>query len=67
MDWEIVIDIYIYIYIYTVCMCAKLLQLCPTQWASHVALMVKNLPTNEGDWRRGFAPWVRKISWCRKW
>ena len=27
--------------------------------------MVKNLPANAGD--NGFDPWVRKISWRRKW
>ena len=31
--------------------------------------MVKNLPENETDLRdrRGFDPWVRKISWRRAW
>ena len=35
--------------------------------ASQVALVVKNLPANAGDMRRGFNPWVRKIPWRRKW
>ena len=29
--------------------------------------MVKNLPTNAGDMRQRFYPWVRKITWNRKW
>ena len=29
--------------------------------------MVKNLPTNAGDARLEFNPWVRKIPWSRKW
>ena len=32
--------------------------------ASHVALVVKNLPAVVGF---GFDPWVRKIPWRRKW
>ena len=36
--------------------------------ASQVALVVKNPPANAGDTkRRGLDPWVRKISWRRKW
>ena len=27
------------------------------------APVVKNPPTNAGDMRRGFDPWVRKMSW----
>ena len=34
--------------------------------ASQVPL-VKNLPANARDSRPGFEPWVRKISWRRKW
>ena len=29
--------------------------------------MVKNLPANAGDMRRGFDPRVGKITWTRKW
>jgi len=32
-----------------------------------VALVVKNLPPNEGDMRHGFDPWVRKIPRRRVW
>ena len=32
-----------------------------------LALVVKNLPANAGDMRRGFDPWVGKIPWWRKW
>ena len=32
-----------------------------------VALMVKNPPTNAGDMRCGFDPWVRKITWRKAW
>ena len=35
--------------------------------ASPVALVVKNLPPNEGDMRHGFDPWVRKIPRKRAW
>ena len=35
--------------------------------ASPVALVVKNLPTNAGDKRLGFNPWVRNIPWRRAW
>ena len=42
-------------------------ELCPILWASQVAVVVKNWPTNTGDWRRGFDPWVRKLPWHRKW
>ena len=35
--------------------------------ASHVALVVKNLPANAGDRRRRFDPWVRRIPWRRAW
>ena len=35
-------------------------------WASQVALVVKNLPANAGDIKtRGFHCWVRKIPWRR--
>ena len=38
------------------------------EWASQVALEVKNPPANAGDKRDGgFDPWVRKIPWRRKW
>ena len=30
-----------------------------------VAPVVNNLPTNAGDMRRRFDPWVRKIPWRR--
>ena len=37
-------------------------------WASQVALVVKNPPANSGDIRdRGFNPWVQKIPWRREW
>ena len=37
-------------------------------WASQLVLVVKNLPANAGDARDcEFDPWVRKISWKRKW
>ena len=29
--------------------------------------MVKNLPSNEGDARDRFNPWIGKIPWSRKW
>ena len=29
--------------------------------------VVKNLPANAGDSSLEFCPWVRKISWRRKW
>ena len=29
--------------------------------------VVKNLPAKAGDKREGFNPWVRKITWRRKW
>jgi len=33
-----------------------------------VALVVKNLPANAGDTGDGgLIPWVRKISWRRRW
>ena len=35
--------------------------------ASQVALVVKNLPTNSGDVRDGFDPWIGKIPWRREW
>ena len=38
------------------------------EWASQVALVVKNLSANAGDiedW--GFDPWVGKIPWRREW
>ena len=38
------------------------------QWASQVALVVKNIPVNAGDVKRcGFDPWTRNIPWRRKW
>ena len=34
--------------------------------ASHMALLVKNMPANAGDIRRhGFDAWVEKIPWKR--
>ena len=36
-------------------------------WACQVAPVVKNLPANAGDMRRGFDPWVGKIPWRRAW
>ena len=36
------------------------------RWASHVALVVKNLPANTGRCKRNrFDPWVGKIPWRR--
>ena len=36
--------------------------------ASQVVLVVKNLPTNAGRYKKqGFDPWVRKIPWRRIW
>ena len=35
--------------------------------ASHVMLVVKNLPDNAGDMRCGFDLWVRKMPWSRAW
>ena len=35
-------------------------------WASQVALVIKNSPVNAGDWD-GFDPCVRKIPWRRAW
>jgi len=35
--------------------------------AFQVAPVVKNLPTNAGELRRWFNPWVGKIPWKRKW
>ena len=37
------------------------------QFASQVALEVKNPPDNAGDKRCRINPWVRKASWSRKW
>ena len=34
---------------------------------SHRALVVKNPPTNAGDVRCQFNPWVRRILWKREW
>ena len=34
---------------------------------SQVALVVKNLPANVEDMRRGFNPWIRKVPWWRAW
>ena len=36
-------------------------------WASQVVLVVKNMPANAGDKKRGFDTWVRKIPWRRAW
>ena len=36
-------------------------------WASQVALVIKNPPANAGDKRRGFNPWVSMIPWWRGW
>ena len=36
-------------------------------WASQVALVVKNPPTNAGNMRCKFDPWVWKIPWKRAW
>ena len=36
--------------------------------ASQVVLVVKNPPASAGDLKRhSFDPWVRKLSWSRKW
>ena len=36
----------------------------PLNWASQVALVVKNLQANAGTYQRHvFDPWVRKIPW----
>ena len=32
-----------------------------------VVLVIKNLPADAVDWRRGFHPWVRTIPWRRAW
>ena len=38
------------------------------QWASQVALVIKNPPANAGDCKRsGLNSWVRKIFWRRAW
>ena len=37
------------------------------QWASQVALVVKNPPANAGDKRSGFDPWLGMIPWRRSW
>ena len=34
-------------------------------WDSQLLLVVKNLPANAGDKRRGFNPWIGKIAWRR--
>ena len=34
--------------------------------ASQVVLVVKDPPTNAGDMRQGFNPWMRKVSQGRK-
>ena len=36
-------------------------------WASEVALLVQNPPTNTRDRRLRSDPWVRKMPWSRKW
>ena len=38
-----------------------------SKWALQVVLVVNNSPTNAGDIRHGFNPWVRKIAWRRPW
>ena len=35
--------------------------------ASHVVLVVKNLPANAGDMRHGFNPWIGKIPRSKAW
>ena len=41
---------------------------CDHEWASQVALVVKNPAANAGDIRDvGFDTWVRKIPWRRPW
>ena len=35
--------------------------------ASQVVVVGKNPPTNTGDERWGFNPWIRKIPWSTKW
>ena len=37
------------------------------EWASQVALVVKNLSASAGNVRLGFDPWVRKIPWGSAW
>ena len=37
------------------------------EWASQVALVVKNPPANAGDKKLGFDSWITKISWRRAW
>ena len=32
-----------------------------------MTLVVNNPPANAGDMKRGFDPWVGKISWRKKW
>ena len=40
----------------------------PLNWASQVALVVKNLQANAGTYKRHvFDPWVRRIPWRRAW
>ena len=39
----------------------------PSLLKGNVALVVKILPANAGDTRRGFSSWVGKIPWRRKW
>ena len=37
-------------------------------WASQMALLVKNLPANAGDIKRhGLNPWVGRTPWRREW
>ena len=75
--------VYIYIYIYThthitESLCCTLektqnCQLTVPQFlksvlrASQLAIVVKNLPANEGDMRYVFDLWVGKISWRMAW
>ena len=41
---------------------------CENLWASQVALVVKNLTANVGDYQRPrFNPWVGKMPWRRAW
>ena len=40
---------------------------CGIWGASQVALVVKNVPSNVGNTRLGFDPWVGKIPWRRAW
>ena len=35
--------------------------------ASQVVLVIKDPPANAGDMRRGFDPWIGRVSWRRAW